>query len=76
MNDYIVNHCPRRFAFTAQMAVVHFTILRAVPNNTKVFLRCLLNMLEKQILTSVIEIQKKIRCNHAFIKNNLSRIFV
>ena len=58
------------------MAVVHFTMLRAVPNNLKVSLRRLLNMLEKQILTSVIEIQKRIGPNHAFIKDNLSRIFV
>ena len=41
------------------MAVVHFTMLRAVPNNSKVFLRRLLNMQEKQILTSVIEIPKE-----------------
>ena len=32
--------------------------LRTVPTNSKVFLRGLLNMREKQILTSVIEIQK------------------
>ena len=31
-------------------------VLRAVPFNSKVFLRGLLNMREKQILTSVIEI--------------------
>ena len=36
------------------------TDLRTVPTNSKVFLRDLLNMLEKQILTSVIEIQKEI----------------
>ena len=30
--------------------------LRTVPTNSKVFLRGLLNMQEKQILTSVIEI--------------------
>ena len=33
--------------------------LRAVPTNSKVFLRGFLNMREKQILTSVIEIQKE-----------------
>ena len=33
--------------------------LRTVPTNSKVFLRGLLNMREKQILTSVIEIQKE-----------------
>ena len=33
--------------------------LRTVPTNLKVFLRGLLNMREKQILTSVIEIQKE-----------------
>ena len=30
-----------------------------MPTKSKVFLRCLLNMREKQILTSVIEIQKR-----------------
>ena len=34
--------------------------LRKVPTNSKVFLRGLLNMREKQILTSIIEIQKEI----------------
>ena len=34
--------------------------LRTVPTNSKVFLHGLLNMQEKQILTSVIKIQKKI----------------
>ena len=34
--------------------------LRTVPTNSKVFLRGLLNMWEKQILTSDIEIQKEI----------------
>ena len=34
-------------------------VLRTVPTNSKVFLRALLNMREKQILTSVIEIQKE-----------------
>ena len=33
--------------------------LRTVPTNSKVFLRGLLTMREKQILTSVIEIQKE-----------------
>ena len=33
--------------------------LRTVPTNSKVFLRGLLNMREKQMLTSVIEIQKQ-----------------
>ena len=33
--------------------------LRTVPTNSKVFLRGLLNMWEKQILTSDIEIQKE-----------------
>ena len=33
--------------------------LMMVPTNSKVFLRGLLNMREKQILTSVIEIQKE-----------------
>ena len=33
--------------------------LMTVPTNSKVFLRGLLNMQEKQILTSVIEIQKE-----------------
>ena len=33
--------------------------LRTVPTNSKVFFRGLLNMREKQILTSVIEIQKE-----------------
>ena len=34
-------------------------ILRTMPTNSKVFLRGLLNMWEKQILTSVTEIQKE-----------------
>ena len=34
-------------------------ILRTVPTNSKVFFRGLLNMREKQILTSVIEIEKE-----------------
>ena len=33
--------------------------LRTVPTNSKVFLSGLLNMWEEQILTSVIDIQKK-----------------
>ena len=33
--------------------------LRTVPTNSKVFLRGLLNMREKQMLTSDIEIQKE-----------------
>ena len=33
--------------------------LRTVPTNSEVFLRGLLNVREKQILTSVIEIQKE-----------------
>ena len=43
--------------------------------NSKVFLSGLLNMREKQILTSVIEIKKKIGGNHAFFEDNLSTIF-
>ena len=35
------------------------TDLRTVPTNSEVFLRSLLNMREKQILTSVIEIQQE-----------------
>ena len=34
-------------------------ILRTVPTNSQVILRSLLNMREKQIITSVIEIQKE-----------------
>ena len=34
-------------------------VLRTVPTNSKVFLHGLLNIREKQILTSVIEIQKE-----------------
>ena len=34
-------------------------MLRMVPTNSKVFLRGFMNMLEKQILTSVIEIQNE-----------------
>ena len=53
------------------------TTLRTVPTNSKVFLRGLLNMREKQVLTSVIEIQKEIGGNHAFFEDNLkSTIFV
>ena len=44
--------------------------LRTVPTNSKLFLRGLLNMREKQILTSVIEIQKVIGDNRAFSKDN------
>ena len=36
-----------------------YIILRTVPTNSKVFLRGSLNMREKQILTSVIEIRKE-----------------
>ena len=43
-------------ASRAARILVH---LRTVPTNSKVFLRGLLNMREKQILTSVIEIQKE-----------------
>ena len=39
--------------------VVWFELLRMVLTNSKVFLRGLLNMREKQILKSVIEIQKE-----------------
>ena len=45
-------------------------MLRTVPTNSKVFLRGLLNMREKQIFTSVIEIKKKIGGNHAFFEDN------
>ena len=38
--------------------------------NLKVFLHGLLNMREKQILTSSIEIQNKIGGNHAFFEDN------
>ena len=42
-----------------------------VPTNSKVILRDLLNMREKQILTSVmIEIQKENWGNHAFFEDN------
>ena len=37
----------------------HLIALRTVPTNSKVFLRGLLNVREKQILTSIIEIQKE-----------------
>ena len=39
-------------------------------HNSKAFLRGLLNVREKQILTSVAEIQKKIGDNHAFFEEN------
>ena len=39
--------------------MVVYIVLRTVPTNSKVFLRGLLNMREKQILTSDIEIQKE-----------------
>ena len=42
--------------------------LRTVPTNSKVFLRGLLNMREKQILTSAIEIQRKLRVTTHFLK--------
>ena len=45
-------------------------ILRTVPTNSKIFLHGLLNMQEKQILTSVIEIQKENWGNHAFFEDN------
>ena len=44
--------------------------LRTVPTNSKLFLRGLLNMREKQMLTSDIEIQKEIGGNHAFFDDN------
>ena len=40
-------------------AITLMQCLRKVPTNSKVFLYGLLNMREKQILTSVIEIQKE-----------------
>ena len=44
-------------------------LLRMVPTNSKgIFARCM-NMLEKQILT-VVQSKKKIRGNHAFLKDN------
>ena len=47
-----------------------------MPTNSKVFLHGLLNVREKQILTSDIEIQKKIGGNHAFFDDNQSTTFV
>ena len=47
-----------------------FNGLRTVPTNSKVFLCALLDRWEKQILTSAIEIQKKIGRNHAFFDDN------
>ena len=44
--------------------------LRTVPTNSKVFLPRFMIMQERQIFPSVIEIQKKIRGNHAFFKDN------
>ena len=52
------------------MLALIWTILRTVPTNSMVFLRGLLNMREKQILTSVIEIQKENWDNHAFFEDN------
>ena len=52
------------------MAATDLNELRVVPTNSKVFLCGLLNMQEKKILTSVIEIQKKIGGNHAFFEDN------
>ena len=50
------------------VANIFLASLRTVPTNSKVFL--LLTMREKEIMTNVIEIQKKIGGKHAFFKDN------
>ena len=45
-------------------------MLRTVPTNSKVFLRGLLNMREKQILQVLLKSKKKIGGNHAFFKDS------
>ena len=42
-----------------EISRAHMLTLRTVPTNSKLFLRGLLTMREKQILTSLIEIQKQ-----------------
>ena len=50
--------------------VIIILILRTVPTNSNVFLCGLLTMRKKQILTSVIEIQKENWGNYAFFEDN------
>ena len=52
------------------------SIRRFVVDYMPTIFRCLMYMREKQTLTSVIEIQKKIGSDHAFFEDNLSTIFV
>ena len=56
--DHVVQKLPH---WNANCAMGHVTRskLKMVPTNSKVFLRGLLNTREKQISTSVIEIQKE-----------------
>ena len=52
--------------------LVGTVLIRTVPTNSKVFLRGLLNMWKKQILTSGTEIsKKKTGGNYAFFEDNL-----
>ena len=64
--NFVVNLGVRKFWKGPVMIVIiktttssYLIALRTVPTNSKVFLRGLLNMREKQILTSDIEIQKE-----------------
>ena len=52
------------------MRITSLNLRTVLYTNSKVFLLGLLNMQEMQIVTSVIEIQRKIGGNHAFFKDN------
>ena len=51
-------------------------LLRAVPTNSKAFLRGCMDVLEKQFSRSVVKIQKEKWGNLAFFKDNQSTILV
>ena len=57
--DPLPTHLPARISQMAACDCRCWRIIRTVPTNWKVFLPGLLNMREKQILTSVIAIQKE-----------------
>ena len=52
--QYFIQHLIQHESQAAAVIVTMDTSLRTVPTNSKVFLRGLLNMREKHILTSVI----------------------
>ena len=73
--NFVLNLGVRKFWKGPVMNVIiktssYLIALRTVPTNSKVFWRGLLNMREKQILTSDIEIQKENWGNQAFFDAN------